>query len=240
MLNVLLVDDEPLARARLERMIQDLEGYQVSSQAGTAAKALEAIERDDPDIVLLDIQMPGGNGLEAAQQIGELDDPPAVIFCTAYDQHALEAFSTTAVGYLLKPVRRDDLQKALDKAGKPNKVQRSAPAGGLPGSITAKTHKGLERIPLRNVRYFHADQKYVTVYHTGGQHLLDNTLKELEQTLGSAVVRVHRNALVMVEHIQALERCADGGYCICLRDSEHKPAVSRRHASAVKALLQSL
>ncbi len=241
MLEILVVDDEPLARTRLVRMIEELEGYRVSAEAASAAEALAAIDTADPDIVLLDIQMPGDSGLSAARQIGALDDPPALIFCTAYDEHALEAFATVAVGYLLKPVRREHLQEALQQAAKPNKLQRvAAEPKQAPASITAKTHKGVERIPLADVRFFLADQKYVTVYHSSGQHLLDNTLKELEQMLGDSVVRVHRNALVMVAHIRALERSPEGGYCLRLVDSEYRPAVSRRHASAVKALLHRL
>ncbi|WP_040516128.1 LytR/AlgR family response regulator transcription factor [Gilvimarinus chinensis] len=239
MWEILVVDDEPLARARLVRMIDDIDGYRVSAEATNTSEALQQIERVDPDIVLLDIQMPGESGLSAARHIGELDDPPALIFCTAFDEHALEAFATVAVGYLLKPVRREHLQQALIRAAKPNKLQRGT-SRAAPVCITAKTHKGIERIPLEAVRFFLADQKYVTVYHTEGQHLLDQTLKELEQQLGDTVIRVHRNALVMLEHVRALERSPEGGYCLRLVDLEHKPAVSRRHASAVKALLQNL
>ncbi|UTF58704.1 LytTR family DNA-binding domain-containing protein [Gilvimarinus sp. DA14] len=241
MLEILVVDDEPLARARLVRMIEELDGYAVSAEAANTAEALAQIDQVDPDIVLLDIQMPGDNGLSAARQIGELDDPPALIFCTAFDEHALEAFATVAVGYLLKPVRREHLHEALRQAAKPNKLQRAATGPkSAPLSITAKTHRGVERIPLSEVRFFLADQKYVTVYHTSGQHLLDNSLKELEQMLGDRVVRVHRNALVVIEHIRALERNPEGGYCLRLTDMEQRPSVSRRHAGAVKALLQSL
>ncbi|MDO3383118.1 LytR/AlgR family response regulator transcription factor [Gilvimarinus algae] len=240
-MEVLIVDDEPLARARLERMIGELEGYRVSADAAGAEQAMKAIAEVDPDIVLLDIHMPGDDGLTLARRLGEMDDPPAVIFCTAFDEHALDAFGTTAVGYLLKPVRKEQLAAALEKAGRVNKIQRSAThAGPARSSITAKTHRGFERIPVENIRFFLADQKYVTVYHTGGQHLLDNTLKELEEEFGEQMVRVHRNALVAVRHIEALERCAEGGYRVRLAGIADTPMVSRRHASAVKALLQRL
>lgn len=241
MLDVLIVDDEPLARARLERMIDQLSGYQVSAAAADGELALAAVVQHDPDIVLMDIHMPGSDGLSAARAISELDDPPAIIFCTAFGEHALEAFATTAVGYLLKPVRREQLEAALAKVTQLNKMQRAAARGASTRtSITAKTHRGIERIALNDIRYFLADQKYVTVYHTGGEHLLDTTLKELEQELGDQLLRVHRNALVSVRHIQALERCPDGGLQVRLADTKTAPAVSRRHASDVKAVLQQL
>lgn len=241
MLEVLIVDDEPLARSRLARMITDIEGYRVSAEAAGAAEAMTAIELHDPDIVLLDIQLPGENGVAAATAIDQLEDPPAVIFCTAFDHYALDAFATSATGYLLKPVRKEQLAEALGKVCRLNKIQRAA-ASSTPArsSITAKTHRGVERIPLANIRYFLADQKYVTVYHTDGQHLLDTTLKELEEEFGAQMIRVHRNALVVAAHIQALERVPEGGYKVRLADIDDCPIVSRRHASEVKALLRSL
>ncbi|WP_049722810.1 LytR/AlgR family response regulator transcription factor [Gilvimarinus polysaccharolyticus] len=241
MLDVLIVDDEPLARARLVRMIDQLSDYQVSAEATDGEQALAAVVQHDPDIVLLDIHMPGEDGLQAAQAISELDAPPAIIFCTAFSEHALDAFATSAVGYLLKPVRLEQLEAALAKVTQLNKMQRAAARGTTSRtSITAKTHRGIERIALNDIRYFLADQKYVTVYHTGGQHLLDTTLKELENEFGDQLLRVHRNALVSVPHIQALERCPDGGLQVRLADTDIAPSVSRRHASDVKALLQQL
>ncbi|WP_339898091.1 LytTR family DNA-binding domain-containing protein [uncultured Gilvimarinus sp.] len=241
MLDVLIVDDEPLARARLGRMLEALPEYRVSAEAPDGESALAAVLEHDPDIVLMDIHMPGDDGLMAARAISELDDPPAIIFCTAYSEHALEAFATSAVGYLLKPVRREQLEAALGKVTQLNKMQRAAAQGASSRtSITAKTHRGLERIALADIRYFLADQKYVTVYHTGGEHLLDATLKELEQEFAGHLVRVHRNALVSARHILALERCSEGGLQVRLADTEVAPLVSRRHASDVKALLKQL
>lgn len=241
MLEVLIVDDEPLARLRLARMLEELDDYHVLGEAGDAAQALEAIHRLDPDIVLLDVEMPGDSGVNAAAQIEAMEDPPAVIFCTAYEQYALDAFATSAVGYLLKPVRREQLQQTLGKITRLNKIQRAAAHNDRARtSITVKTHRGMERIPVANIRYFLADQKYVTVYHTEGEHLLDGTLKELEEEFAGQMVRVHRNALVVMEYIEALERNSDGGYCLRLAGIDTRPLVSRRHASEVKALLQRL
>jgi two-component system, LytTR family, response regulator AlgR len=242
-MDIVIVDDEPLARQRLARMVENLEGYQVVAQADSAQAALEAIGSHDPDVVLLDVRMPGGDGIEAARQIGALDDPPAVVFCTAYDEYALDAFGTEAVGYLLKPVRAEQLEEVLERAKRPNKLQRAAVRNAeepARSHISAKSLRGVELIPLDEVRAFVADQKYVTVHHVNGEHLLDETLKDLEEEFGDRLLRVHRNSLVSVRHIQAMERNAHGQYHVRLADTELRPQVSRRHASALKAVLQQL
>jgi two-component system response regulator AlgR len=247
MMDILIVDDEPLARQRLLRMVEKIEGFCVIAEADNAEDALVAITQYDPDIVLLDIRMPGRDGLSLAQDIAELEDAPAVIFCTAFDQYALDAFGTNAVGYLLKPVKAEQLLQVLEKAQKLNKIQRvAAQKDTTPKSenqrthITAKTRRGVELIPLDDVRYFLADHKYVTVYHRTGEHLLDETLKELEEEFGARFVRVHRNSLVSVKHIEALERNGQGQYQIRLADTELRPVISRRHVSDVKELLKMM
>lgn len=242
-MDVLIVDDEPLARQRLQRMVEKIDGFRVVAEADNADEALSAICQQDPDIVLLDIRMPGRDGLSLAQDISQLEGPPAVIFCTAFDQYALDAFGTNAVGYLLKPVKAEQLLQVLEKAQKLNKIQRLAAQQPAPSSdqrshISAKTRRGVELIPLEDVRYFQADQKYVTVYHRGGEHLLDETLKELEQEFGERFVRIHRNSLVSLKHIEALERNAQGQYHVRLADLEQRPQISRRHVSEVKERLK--
>lgn len=245
-MDVLIVDDEPLARQRLARMLDKLDGYDLVAEAENGEAALAAICKFDPDIVLLDVRMPGEDGLSVARRIGALDDPPAVIFCTAFDQYALDAFGTEAVGYLLKPVKAEPLLEALTKAQRLNKVQRAAvsqqltPVGNLRSHISAKTRRGVELIPLDEVRYFIADHKYVTVYHTQGEHLLDETLKELEEEFSQRFLRIHRNALVSVKHIEAIERNAQGQYQVRLTNTETRPIVSRRHVGGLKALLKHL
>ncbi|HSC66246.1 MAG TPA: LytTR family DNA-binding domain-containing protein [Cellvibrio sp.] len=255
-MDILIVDDEALARQRLLRMVEKIEGFCVIAEADNAEDALVAITQHDPDIVLLDIRMPGRDGLSLAQDIAELEDPPAVIFCTAFDQYALDAFGTNAVGYLLKPVKAEQLLQVLEKANKLNKIQRSAARGAIPTTaaestapakaenqrthITAKTRRGVELIPLDDVRYFLADHKYVTVYHRAGEHLLDETLKELEEEFGARFVRVHRNSLVSIKHIEALERTGQGQYQVRLADTEMRPIISRRHVSDLKELLKMM
>jgi len=245
-MEILIVDDELLARERLVRMIEKLAEHHIVAAVDNAEAALTAINEHDPDIVLLDVRMPGKDGLELAHDISALDCPPAVIFCTAFDQYALDAFGTTAIGYLLKPIKAEQLQDALNKAQKLNKVQRAvakiptADNVNMRSHISAKTRRGIELIPLDDVRYFVADHKYVTVFHRGGEHLLDETLKELEEEFAGRFIRIHRNSLISVRHIEAIERAPQGQYQVRLADTEQRPIVSRRHVGDLKNLLKVL
>ena len=192
-----------------------------------------------------DVRMPEEDGISAAKKITTMEDPPAVIFCTAYDEYALEAFSTEAVGYLLKPVKQEDLEAALLKTQKLNKMQLAALAEREAPSnqrkhISAKTRRGVELIPLDNVRFFIADHKYVTVHHTEGETLIDDTLKELETEFSNLFVRIHRNALVAINAIEGMERNPQGQYRVRLKGIEEKPIVSRRHVSRLRELLTSM
>jgi two-component system, LytTR family, response regulator AlgR len=244
-MQVLVVDDEALARQRSVRMIENIEGYDVVGEASNGEEALTAIQTLDPDIVLLDIRMPGEDGLATARRIAQLSEPPAVIFCTAFNEYALEAFDTLAIGYLLKPLQKEQLQSALVKASRLNKVQMAARDNDDDGverrkHIAAKTRRGLELVPIEDIYCFVADQKYVTVMHAGGETLIDDTLKELEREFGREFVRVHRNALVAVSEIEKLERMSSGQYELQLKHMKHRPVVSRRHVSAVRDLLEHL
>ncbi len=245
-MDILIVDDELLARQRLVRMAEKIDAVERILEAENAEQALQFITREDPDLVLLDIRMPGKDGLTLAHQVSLMEDPPAIVFCTAYDTHALDAFGTGAVGYLLKPVKAEQLIQVIEKAQKLNKIQRAA-ASEKPQDnknqrqhINAKTHKGVELIPLRDIRYFIADQKYVTVFHTQGEHLLDESLKDLQEEFGERFVRIHRNALVSRHHIEALERDTQGQFYIRLTNMDQKPLVSRRHVSDIKELLKTI
>lgn len=243
MKQVLVVDDELLARQRAMRMIERIDGYEVIGEAGNGQAAISAIDDLDPDIVLMDIRMPGEDGLAAARAIAEFDEPPAVIFCTAYDEYALEAFDTLAVGYLLKPLRQDQLELALAKASRINKVQKARlkePNPNQRKNIAAKTRRGVELVPIDDIYCFMADQKYVTIMHIGGDTLIDDTLKELEDEFESSFVRVHRNALVAIKNIEKLERLPSGQYELRLKGTGFRPVVSRRHVAAVRELLSSL
>ena len=247
-MNVLIVDDEPLARERLQRLLGEIEGYRaLDAAAANGEEALALIDSLKPDVVLLDIRMPGLDGLQVAARLCEKEAPPAVIFCTAHDEFALEAFQVSAVGYVVKPVRREDLAEALHKAQRPNRMQLAAltrpqAGGGGPRThISARTRKGIELIPLEQVLYFIADHKYVTLRHSGGEVLLDEPLKALEDEFGERFVRIHRNALVSRERIERLQRTPLGHFQLYLKGLDDQAlTVSRRHVAGVRKLMSNL
>jgi two-component system response regulator AlgR len=251
-MQIVICDDEPLARARLARMLADSElDASVVGEAENGEEALSLVEQLQPDLVLLDIQMPGMTGLEAAQHISHMAEPPAIVFCTAYDEYAVKAFQVNAVGYLLKPVRQEDLLETIQRASVINKAQLQSVKAEIAehdddnelkarSHISAKTHRGIELIPIDDIRYFKADQKYVVVRHLGGEVLVDETLKEFEEELGNRFVRVHRNALVSVTHISGLEMVSAGQYQICFKDLDDKIQISRRHLGNLRKLVQNL
>ena len=241
-MRVLAVDDEQLARDRLRRLLDDGD-VELVGEAANGIDAIEAVNALQPDVVLLDIRMPGMDGLEAASHLARLEEPPAVIFCTAYEEHAIEAFDVSAVGYLLKPVRKDALHAALAKAGRVNKAQLQALApedADARTHICARTRKGIELIPVTEVRFFQADQKYVTVRHGDGELIIDDTLRELEEEFGERFVRIHRNALVAVRYITGLERSDDGHFSVRLTDVDEPLTISRRHVAGVRKLVKNL
>lgn len=237
-LKVLIVDDEPPARARLRSLLAEIEDVEVAGEASTAREALSHTHDLAPDVVLLDVRMPGMDGLEAARHLNVLAEPPAVIFTTAFDQYAVEAFEAQAVGYLLKPVRKEQLAAALTRAGRLTRVQlqKLAAAGdaGRRSHIGARNREGLRLIPLEEVQYFLADQKYTTVRHLKGEDLIEDSLRLLESEFGNSFVRIHRNALVGVKYLERIERQADGQYFVHLRGCEAPLQVSRRMAGELK------
>jgi two-component system, LytTR family, response regulator AlgR len=237
-LKVLIVDDEPPARERLRSLLAEIADIEVVGEAASGHEALRETHERAPDVVLLDVRMPGMDGLEAARHLNVLEEPPAVIFTTAYDQYAVEAFQAHAVGYLLKPVRREQLAAALTRAGRLTRaqLQRLAAAGAAERRthIAARHREGLKLIPVEEVLYFLADQKYTTVRHLHGEHLIDDSLRLLEGEFGTAFVRIHRNALVAVRYLERIERSAEGQYLVHLRGCEAPLQVSRRMAGELK------
>jgi len=246
MMNVLICDDEPLARDRLARMLATLGNCRVVGQAGNGQQAINVAQDANPDVVFMDVRMPGMDGLAAAQHLAELDIPPAVIFCTAYDDYAVEAFSSQAIGYLLKPVKQEELMAALERTRRVNKaqlaeLQQSAMVStGGRTHITSKNRRGIDLVAVNEIRMFQADHKYVTAFHGEGEALLDETLKELEDEFDGRFVRIHRNALVSIPHIDGLERNTDGQYYVRLQGLDIRPQVSRRHVSPLRRLLDQL
>jgi two-component system, LytTR family, response regulator AlgR len=236
-LKVLIVDDESPARERLRSMLAEIADIEVIGEAANGHEALSHTHDLAPDVVLLDVRMPGMDGLEVARHLKVLDEPPAVIFTTAYDQYAVEAFEAHAVGYLLKPVRKEQLAASLVRAGRLTRAQLQKLASGADAHrthIAARHREGLKLIPIEEVQYFLADQKYTTVHHLQGEDLIEDSLRLLEQEFSAAFARIHRNALVSVKYLERIERDADGQYFVHLRGCAAPLEVSRRMAGELK------
>ncbi len=233
---VLIVDDEAPARERLRSMLSELEDTEVIGEAATGEQALQRTLELAPDVVLLDVRMPGIDGIEAARHMNVMEHPPAIIFTTAYDEYAVRAFDAHAVGYLLKPIRKEKLAAALAHANRLTRPQLEKLGNKTESRshIAARYREGLRLIPLDEVQFFFAEQKYTTVRHLKGEDLIEDSLKALEDEFGSGFVRVHRNALVSIRYLDRIERNAAGQYFVRLRGCEAPLQVSRRMASELR------
>jgi two-component system response regulator AlgR len=240
---VVIADDELPARARLRRLLEELGGYDIVAEAGNGAEALAACARVLPELVLMDIRMPGIGGVEAARHLSALAQPPAVIFVTAYNEYAVEAFEAQAVGYLLKPVRKERLESALHHASRLTRAQLNTVARAdtqreRRHHIAARIADRLRLIPVENILYFQADQKYVCVRHLEGEVLIDEPLKDLEDEFAPDFLRIHRNSLISVKHLLTVDKLPNAQYQARLRGCDQPLAVSRRHATALRRLLR--
>jgi two-component system LytT family response regulator len=250
---VLIVDDEPRARNRLARLMRSFKGINLCEPAGNGAEALEMIEREHPDLVFLDVQMPGLDGFEVVNELrGE--SRPLIVFVTAYDQYALRAFEVSAVDYLLKPVAEERLRQALAKAekvlksssaaveGTAKQYQRMAAAFAAmrPGYLQRVVGRRAQRIcilPVSDIQAFLAEDELVFAVPAQGRVLLNRTLKELESRLDpDQFVRAHRQSIVSIAHVSEIELLANGGALARLR-SGLGVSISRRHAASLKEKL---
>ena len=261
-MKILVVDDETLARERLLRLLGRLRPGARCLEAADGEQALALVNSENPDLLLLDIRMPGLDGIEVATRLDAMASPPAIIFCTAYDEYALQALQHQAVAYLLKPVREAELTRALAAAGRVNRLQLASLREQAPGvdssgagasgvetsgvetsaargrsRVSSQTHRGLETMPVAEIRCFVAEQKYVTACSPGRELLIPDTLKDLEREFAGRFLRVHRNALVAREHIERLARDDSGVWHVVLHGIEVRPAVSRRHLAQAKQQL---
>lgn len=243
-MRVVIVDDESLARERLKRLLLEFPGYEVVGEAEDGESALLVIDNEEPDLVLLDIRMGGVDGLHVARNLAEYDPPPAVIFTTAYSEHALSAFDAKAVGYLLKPIRLEKLKEALQSARRPNRAQKPKGSGDETDRpkrefVTATTREGLMRVPAEDIIYFLADQKYTTVCHLHGEVLIEESLKTLEDDFAPWFLRVHRKALVATRFIAGLERDRGGEqlHWLTMKHANNPLPVSRRRLAEVRRFL---
>ena len=242
-MRIVIVDDEPLARERLRRLLAEFPGYEVVGEASEGEQALGVIRDSQPDVVLLDIRMPGMDGLQVARHLAEEKLPPAVVFTTAFSEHALSAFDASATAYLLKPVKKDKLREVLQRARRPSRAAqrelgRNETARPRREFVLATTREGLVRVPAEDIVYFLADQKYTTVHHLHGEVLIEESLKTLEDDFAPWFLRIHRKALVATRFILSLERGkGEEHHLVRLRHANEPLPVSRRRLAEVRRYL---
>jgi len=241
-LRTLIVDDEALARSRLRTLLGDCgaSAAVVSGEAADGAEALARIRTESFDLVLLDIRMPGVDGVELARTLRASAHPPAGVFVTAHAEHAVTAFELEAVDYLTKPVRAERLQQALQKVERYLKERAAAASAGE--VLVIQDRGRTERVPLAEVIYLKSEYKYLTVRTASRSHILDGSLNEFEERYPNHFLRVHRNALVAREAMRALERYDDGedadGWALRLQGVAEPILVSRRQLAAVRDVLK--
>jgi two-component system, LytTR family, response regulator AlgR len=242
-LKMLVVDDEPLARSRVRTLLADCNepAAEIAAEAANAAQAMEHLRRQHFDGVLLDIHMPGADGLALAQVLRTQPNPPAVVFVTAYAEHAVTAFELEAVDYLTKPVRLERLQTALVRVEKAR--QGRGGADSEQEVLVIQDRGRTERVPVTEVLYFKAELKYITVRTATRSYILDGSLSELEERHAGQFLRVHRNALVSRRAVRALEKHYDAeegeGWAVRLNGVDESLAVSRRQLTAVREALEN-
>jgi two-component system response regulator AlgR len=237
MWNVLIVDDEQPARDRLRRLLEPMADYAAAGEAGNGAEALERIRELRPDILLLDISMPGMDGMALAHVLQDSGAAPAIVFCTAYQDQALHAFEVEAVDYVVKPVRAERLAKALEKASRylgnrDDEEEQHFLRSTVGGKVVLT--------PLARVICLVAEDKYTTVVHDKGVTVVDESLTELENCYPAVFFRIHRNALVSRRHLRGLERTPEGTTHALLSGTDRKPEVSRRNVSSLRKLLSEI
>jgi len=226
-LRVLVADDERLARQRLVRLLGEMEDVTVCAECASADEVLAAVKREDVDLALLDIEMPGMTGMEALAVLGPR--APFVVFCTAHANYAVEAYDRGAVDYVLKPIDPERLRKAIERAR--GRVRARAPSDRL--AITTKS--GVVLVDARAVTHATLDGALVTVFAANEKHLTDDSLNELERKLPH-MLRVHRRALVALEHVARLEPQPTGGY-VARTTSGHAVEISRQAARELRKRL---
>lgn len=245
-LRVLVVDDESLARSRLKTLLGDCRepAAQVLGEAANAVQAIDFLQHHEVDAVLADIHMPGADGLMLAQALRQLPQAPAIVFVTAYAEHAVQAFDLEALDYLTKPVRLERLQAALQKVARARQVTQESANDVVEDVLVIQERGRAERVPLAQVLYLKAELKYLTVRTANRSYLLEGSLSDLEARYASRFMRIHRNALVARRAVRALEKHHDPeegeGWAVRLDGVEEALFVSRRQLSAVRALVSAV
>jgi two-component system, LytTR family, response regulator AlgR len=232
-MRVLIVDDEPLARARLAALLQECEDVEIAGSVGDGEAALTMLTQTHPDVLLLDINMPGMDGKALAARLANRVRPQ-IVFCTAYEAHAVHAFDLGAVDYLLKPVRLERLRDALKRVRQRLDAQPREPVGWLHARVRGEP----VRMALDEVIYLIAEEKYVVAHRSGDQLLLDDSLRQLEETYPDQLIRLHRNCLVPAHRLIGLKTLADGRVLARLAGTDFSPEVSRRNLPTLRKLLR--
>ncbi len=232
-MRVLIVDDEPLARARLAALLGECGDVEVAGSVGDGEAALNALSELQPDLLLLDINMPGITGTALAQRlVGR--KRPQIVFCTAYENHAVHAFELGAVDYLLKPVRLERLNEALQRV----RLRLAHAAREAVSYLHGRMRGEQVRVALDDVISLIAEEKYVVVQHRGGQLLLEESLRQLEEAHPDELIRLHRNCLVPSQRLVGLKTLPDGRVLARLSGTELTPEVSRRNLPTLRKLLR--
>lgn len=246
LLRALVVDDETLARTRMRTLLSDCKApaVRVVAEAANAVQAMEQLQHQTFDVILLDIHMPGADGLALARMLQTLPTVPALIFVTAHAEYALQAFELEATDYLTKPVRLERLQAALHKVERRLGLQGAVLGDVAQEEVLVIQERGrTERVPLRQVLYFKAELKYVTVRTASRSYILDGSLNELEARYPQQFLRIHRNALIARSAVQALEKNDEAeegeGWAVRLHGIDEVLAVSRRQLSTVRSLVRA-
>ncbi len=242
-MKILIVDDEALARERLHDLVLELYPDINIIEACNGIEALDKITREIPEIILLDIRMPGMDGLELANHLLQLPSPPAIVFTTAYQDHSLSAFDANAVDYLLKPIRKERLKIAIERAtvisqSKLALLNKTEKTSNARTHLSAMVQGNIRLLAIENIYYLKAEQKYVTAAWPGGELLIDEPLVALETEFKDHFIRIHRNALVATKHIEALTKTVGGQHTIKLLDMPIELDVSRRHFGKVKKIIK--
>lgn len=257
-MKLIICDDEAPARERLRYLVEEIGGYEIVAEVANGREAIHFCHDLAPDIILLDIRMPEMDGIETAMHLAQLEQngdaqrkasleqSPAVIFTTAYDAHALAAFEAQAVDYLLKPIRRDRLQQALARARRLNRAQiqvlhqqeANTTGSAARSHLCVRQGERLQLIAVQQVAYFQADQKYVTVRHSGGETLIEESLTTLEQEFAETFLRIHRNALIAKQFLCGMEKTSAGQFVALVDGLTERLDISRRHVAEVRQYLK--
>jgi two-component system response regulator AlgR len=243
-LKIFIADDEEPARERLKTLLGDIAAELPTSVVGEARHGVEAIERlpsSGAQVLLLDIHMPGMGGLEVARHLAALDEPPRIIFVTAHDRHAIEAFELNALDYLLKPVRAERLAAALRKASVPENEKLARAAEAPREYLSVAERNRILLVPVRDIVFLRAEQKYVTVRTKSREHLVEDSLITLEREFASRFVRIHRNCLVARAAIRGFERAPgeeeEPRWLVVLDGVDERLPVSRRQWPLLRDLV---